>query len=256
MRIEEKKWQKLVVAYRDVPGNHKNACRFAECDRGTARKAWAIGWPESGKKAIQAILQEEEEAREAKAQAKAEMVKTEMDAFAASLRGDVRAQALEEYERTNRFLRAASATATAVLAEAHRLMPVVRELGEVAPKLVEMVKADIELGTMNAMQAMMLLDKIANFAKTVTATTNSATLQGAKVFEVTRARSSMDAIINIDKALSEEAFDPVEAKRLAAELAEAALEVEQFDAEGRPVLNVIAGEGGREEEDEEERPAT
>ncbi len=251
MRIEERKWQKLLVAYREIPGNHKNACRFAECDRGTARKAWAVGWPESGKRAIQAILQEEEEAREAKAAAKAEVIKTEMDAFAASLRGDVRAQALEEYERTNRYLRAASATATATLVAAHNLMPVVKELGELAPKLVEMVHRDLGMGDVSASAAVTLLEKIANFTKTVAAAANTATLQGAKVFEITKARSSMDSIVNLDKALSAEPFDPVEAKRLAAELAEAALEVEQFDPTGKPILNVIAGEAGSEDEEEE-----
>ncbi len=252
MRIEEKKWQKLVVAYREIPGNHKNACRFAECDRGTARKAWAVGWPESGKKAIQAILKEEEEERAAKAAAKAEVIKTEMDAFAASLRGDVRAQALEEYERTNRYLRAASATATATLAAAHKLMPVVQELGDLAPKLVEMVHRDLAMGDLNATQAVTLLEKMANFTKTVAAAANTATLQGAKVFEITKSRNSMDSILNIDKALSAEPFDPAEAKRLAAELAEAALEVEQYDPDGRPILNVIAGEGGGDDQDGDE----
>lgn len=247
MKIDDRKWQKLLQAYRDKPANHKNASREAQCDRATARKAWTEGWPNANRRPIQTIMQEEEEARASMAAAKAEAIKTEMEAFATALRGDVRAQALEEYERTNRYLRAASATATATLVAAHKLMPTVQELAELAPTLVEMVHKDLGNGDMSAVQAVTLLERIAGFTKAVAAAANSATMQGAKVFEVTKARASMDSIVNIDKALNAEPFDPAEAKRLAAELAEAALEVEQFDPDGKPVLNVIAGEGGREE---------
>jgi len=242
MRLDEKKWQKLVIAFRDQPGNYKNAGREALCDRATAKKAWLEGSPAQGRKPIKEMVEEEQERKAELARVKAEAIRTETDAFAASLRGDVRQQALEEYERTNRYLRAASATATATLVATHRLQPVVQELGAMGPQLIEMIHKDLGREGLSAVAAMGLLERIAAFTKSVAAAAYAATQQGAKVFEVSRARTSSDALINIEKAVNVEPFDPAEAKRLAAELAEAALEMEA--GEDGPVLNVIEGQGG------------
>lgn len=238
-QLEERKWKRLVVAFRDKPGNIRNAAREAAVDRETAQKAWNIGWPKQHRKPILAIIQQESEEREAMARARAEAVKTETQAFAASLRGDVRQNALEEYERTNQYLRAAAMTATSALVATHRLQPVVQELGSLAPRLVEVIHSELAQGEMSAKQAMEMLEKIAGFTKAVTATSNAATLQGAKVVEVARARAG-DLTINIKEAVQSEPFDPNEAKRIAAELAEAALEVEAA-ASGIPLLSVVAG---------------
>lgn len=240
-KLDDKKWQKLVIAFREQPGNIKNAARVAVCDRATARRAWGLGYPEIKREPIQAIIERETEAREAAKREKERAIKEETEAFAASLRGDVRAQALEEYERTNRYLRAASATATSALVAAHKIQPTVQELVELAPRLVEIVQTEIDRGEVSATQAVAMMEKIASIMKAVATTANSATLQGAKVFEVSRARSSSDALINIEKAVSAEPFDPGEAKRLAAELAEAAAEAEMWDP-SKPTLNVIKGD--------------
>jgi hypothetical protein len=238
-RLDERKWRKLIVAFRDKPGNMRNAAMEANVDRATAKKAWEVGYPEQHRKPIRVVIEEEVLERAALTKAHVESVKTETAAFAAALRGDVRANALEEYERTNQYLRAAAMTATSALVAAHRLQPVVQELSILAPRLVQIVNTELLEGETTAKQAMEILEKIASFTKAIAATSNAATLQGAKVVEVSRARAG-DATINIKEAVASEPFDPNEAKRIAAELAEAALEVEAA-GEGAPVLTVVPG---------------
>lgn len=249
-KLDNRKWQKLVIAFREQPGNIKNAARVAVCDRATARRAWSVGYPEIKREPIQVLLEREAEESEVARREKEKIIREETEAFAAALRGDVRAQALEEYERTNRYLRAASATATSALVAAHKLQPAVQELGDMAPHLVEIVQKGILSGEVGAREAVSMMEKIASIMKAVSATANAATLQGAKVFEVSRARMNSDALINIEKAVNAEPFDPGEAKRLAAELAEAAAEVELWDPD-KPTLNVIKGEGGQDEDSQD-----
>lgn len=238
-RIDEARWKKLVAAFRDKPGNIRNASIKAGVDRDTAYRAWHEGYPNAHRRALKEVVEEAEADRVALAKIKAEAIKAETAAFAAALRGDVRSNALEEYERTNQYLRAASITATAALVATHRLHPVVQELGLLAPRLVDVVHKELVEGELTAKQAMEMLEKIASFTKAVAATSNSATLQGAKVVEVSRMRAG-DNIINIKESVGSEPFDPNEAKRIAAELAEAALEVEA-SGESNPVLSVVPG---------------
>lgn len=238
-KLDDRKWRLMVSAFRAKPGNIRHAAREAGADWTTARKAWNEGNEREGRRAIKELLEEEGKQREAMAKVKEEAVRTEMQAFATALRGDMRANALEEYERTNQYLRAAAMTATSALVATHRLQPVIQELGEMAPKLVEVVHLELMSGGMNAAQAMAMLEKIASITKAVAATSNSATLQGAKVVEVSRLRAG-DMTINIKDAVESEPFDPNEARRIAAELAEAAMEVEAA-GEGAPVLSVIPG---------------
>ena len=237
-KITEQKWQKMVQAFRESPGNIKNAAREALVDRSTARKAWSMGYPTMNRKPIQQIVQQEQDDRAALARARADAVKTETEAFAAALRGEVRSNALEEYERTNQYLRAAAMTATSTLVAVHRMQPVVQELGALAPRLLETIHREIVQGEFSATQAMGLLERVASFTKAVAATANSATLQGAKVVEISMARNKVENIIDIKGAAQSEPFDVEEARRLAAELAEAALEVSQ---EGAPQLSVVEG---------------
>lgn len=236
-RLDERKWKTLVAAFRLKPGNMANAARMAGTDRATARNAWNEGNAKERRKPIKEIVEEEEKKRESLGAAKEEAIRTEMNAFAAALRGDVRQNALEEYERTNQYLRAAAMTATAALVATHRLQPVIQELGELAPKLVEVVHMEIVNGGVNGKMAIEWLERIASITKAVGATSNAATLQGAKVVEVSRQRAG-DLTINIKEAVDSEPFDPNEAKRIAAELAEAALEIEAA-GDGAPVLSVV-----------------
>jgi len=172
------------------------------------------------------------------------------------VRKDVRSQALEEYERTNRYLRAASATATATLVAVHRLQPTVQELGNLAPQLLLMIEKDLARNELSAVQAMNLLERIAAFTKSVAVTANEATQQGAKVFDVGRSRNSSDALINIEKAVVAEPFDPAEARRLAAELAEAALEAEELvNTPALKVLSNTLSDAGRSEEGDQQASA-
>lgn len=236
--MTERKWARLIAAFRDQPGNFTNAAREAGITKETARKAWEAGYPKQNRKPIQQLMAMEANEREALARARADAVRTETEAFAAALRGEVRNHALEEYERTNQYLRAAAMTATSTLVAAHRLQPVVQELGALAPRLVESIHMEVTKGEVPAAQAMKLLEQIANFTKTVAAAANAATLQGAKVVEVSRARSG--DMGKMREAVVHEPFDANEAKRLAAELAEAAIEVEESAAQG-PALAVLDG---------------
>jgi hypothetical protein len=69
------------------------------------------------------------------------------------------------------------------------------------------------------------------------------------VFDVGRSRNSSDALINIEKAVVAEPFDPAEAKRLAAELAEAALEAEELV--NTPALKVLSNKLSEGEQGEQ-----
>lgn len=228
----------MLAAYRDKPGDHSHASRVAGCKRTTAKKGWEVGWPLSGLKAIRDVIEEGREEELLREKAKQKAIADETEAFAAALRGEVRNNALEEYERTNQYVRAAAMTATAALVAAHRLQPVVQELGAMAPMLVEKVHAEVMEGSLNGKEAMRLLQQIAEFTKTVGMVASTATIQGAKVVEVTRARSG--DVLKIKEAVVNEPFDSTEAKRLAAELAEAVLEVEAQAEEG-PALVVVSG---------------
>lgn len=238
-RVDERVWQKLVNAFRDDPGNFRGASRIAKVDRQTARRAWCIGNPKMNRKPIQELLRLEEDERQALVKARSEAVRTETEAFAAALRKDVRDQALEEYERTSQYLKAAAMTATNTLVATHRLQPVVHELSGLAARLVEQVHAEVTRGELSAAQSLVMLEKIAGFMKSVAATSSSATMQGAKVVELSRQRNGEMVNVVDTKAALAEPFDAAEAKRLAEELAAAAL-----DAEGGPVLSVLPGGDG------------
>ena len=240
--MDERKWLRLVKAFRETPGNIRNAAKEASVDRMTARRAWTAGYPTLNRKPIQEIMRLEEEERNAAAAARAATVRNETEAFAAALRGDVRQGALEEYERTTQYLRAAAMTATSTLVATHKLQPVVQELGAMAPRLVERVYDEIVKGELSATQAMTLLEKIAAFSKAVAMTANSATQTGAKVVELSRARTGdVLNVVNSRDAVASEPFDAVEAKRLAEELAAAAMDMEMANG---PILAVLPGGNG------------
>ncbi len=256
MRLALEKWKMLVIAFREQPANWRHASRTAQCDKATAKKAWFDGYPERGLEPIQAMMEKDKGEKEALARAKSEVLRVEMEEFASNVRKDVRSQALEEYERTNRYLRAASATATATLVAVHRLQPTVQELGNLAPQLLMMIDKDLARNELSAVQAMNLLERIAAFTKSVAVTANEATQQGAKVFDVGRSRNSSDALINIEKAVVSEPFDPAEARRLAAELAEAALEAEELvNTPALKVLSNTLSDAGRSEEGDQQASA-
>lgn len=237
--LDDKSYWKLVEAFRDKPGNFLHAAKFAETSRETARKAWREGWPRLKRQAIQVLIERELEEEQALQRTKELAIRTETEAFAAALRGDVRQGALDEYERTNQYLKAATVTATTALVECHKLQPVVRDLTDLAPVLVEKVREGLD--GVSPEQALRILEKMANFAKSITATTYAATQQGAKVVEVQRARSAelQQAVINV-QANVVEPVDVGEAARLAAELAEAAQEAALA---GGPALSVVNGGG-------------
>lgn len=236
-KIDERTWQKLVNSFRDNPGNFSRASVAANVDRGTARRAWCTGYPKVKRKPIQEILRLEEEERAVLVKARTEAVRTETEAFAAALRKDVRDQALEEYERTTQYLKAAAITATNTLVATHRLQPVVNELSGLAARLVEQVHSEVTRGEMSAAQSIVMLEKIGGFMKSVATTSSAATMQGAKVVELTRQRQG-EMVNLVDKrgAMDSEPFDAAEAKRLAEELAAAAL-----DMGGGPTLSVLPG---------------
>jgi hypothetical protein len=237
--VDDKVYWKMVEAFRDKPGNVRHVAKMVGVDRDTARKAWREGWPRLKRVPIQVLIEREMEEEQALKRTREIAIRTETEAFAAALRGDVRQNALEEYERTSQYLRAATVTATSSLAECHKLQAVVRELMELAPQLVAKVVEGVD--DMSPADALRALDKLAMLGKQIALTTYAATQQGAKVVEVQRARSAdlQQAVISV-QATAVEPVDAQEAARLAAELAEAAQEAAAA-VEAGPQLSVFKG---------------
>ncbi len=243
--LDEGRYWKLVEAFREKPGNLRHASRTVGVDMSTSRKAWREGWPRLKRKAIQALIESEMQEEQALRRTRELAIRTETEAFAAALRGDVRKEALDEYERTSQYLRAASVTATSALAECHQLQKVVRGLMDLAPALVAKVVEGVD--EMSSSEALKTLERLSLLGKQIALTTYAATQQGAKVTEVQRARSAdlQQAVINV-QASAVEPVDAAEAARLAAELAEAAQEA-AATLEAGPQLSVLKG-GGEETE--------
>jgi hypothetical protein len=237
--VDDKVYWKMVEAFRDKPGNVRHVAKMVGVDRDTARKAWREGWPRLKRVPIQVLIEREMEEEQALKRTREIAIRTETEAFAAALRGDVRKEALDEYERTSQYLRAASVTATSALAECHQLQKVVRGLMELAPQLVAKVVEGVD--DMSPADALRALERLSLLGKQIALTTYAATQQGAKVVEVQRARSAdlQQAVISV-QATAVEPVDAHEAARLAAELAEAAQEAAAA-VEAGPQLSVFKG---------------
>ncbi len=65
MAISDDKFNMLIEAFRQKPGNVNHAARYAKVNRATARKAWGVGYVQNGKapkrRTIKEILAEEDE---------------------------------------------------------------------------------------------------------------------------------------------------------------------------------------------------
>lgn len=239
--IDDKKYWDLVAAFRERPGSIRHASKVTGTARETANRAWSKGWPRLKREPIQVIIEREMAEERSLKKAREMAIRTETEAFAAAIRGDVRSQAYDEYERTGAYIKAATVTATSALVEAQKLVPVIRDLVDMAPEFVAKVREGLDESGMSAEKAMRLLDRIAVFAKTVTAATYAATQQGARVVDVQRTRNAdlQQAMINA-QSVAAEPVSAEEAQRLAAELSEAALEV-QAALQGAPQLTVMPG---------------
>lgn len=231
-------WKALVTSFREQPDNIRAAAQKAGVKWVKARQAWERGFPamDPPKPSIRAMMDQEaadKAAREA-------IIRTETEAFAATLRGDVRTEALDQYQRTTIMVKNATITANNALSAVAKLNQVASDLAALAPKLTEKIKAAVEQDELDPVQALAALEKISGFAHKVTATSNAATSQGAKAVEVERLlKGDATSIIGVKETMAE----PVsadEAKRLAAELAEAAQEAEAA-ANGQPDLKVLPG---------------
>lgn len=68
--ITRERYDLLVAAYREQPGNASHAARTVKCDRRTATRAWHKGWPKiAWARPIRAVIYEEsQEARQAHAE--------------------------------------------------------------------------------------------------------------------------------------------------------------------------------------------
>lgn len=229
-------WHKLLAAFREKPGNYRHAAIAAKIDQRTAKKGWLEGWPHFKRAPISQILQREAEENAQKAA----IIKSETEAFAAALRGDARTEALDQYQRTARMVKAATITANNALSAVGKLNQVASDLAEMAPQLVAKIRDAVNRDELDPVQALIALEKISGFAHKVTATSNAATSQGAKAVEVERLmKGDATSIIGVKETLAEP-VSAEEAKRLAAELAEAAQEAEAA-ASGQPDLKVLPG---------------
>ena len=155
MAITVQQYTALVKAFREKPGSVLNAATKAHVTRKTAKRAWEVGWPEENppRLAVRNLLAQEE----AEAAAKAQQVKSETEAFAATLRHGVRNEALDAREQEARLVKAARVNIANLLVATGRLGPALHALSD-------QLRASIEAGGLNPMQASTLLRNLATAA--------------------------------------------------------------------------------------------
>lgn len=80
--ITKDDYDKMVAAYREVPGNFTHCARKAGCWHGTAKRAWELGWPKNQMPPIKDVIAAEQQAARAKLQGEYEtaqaLAKTEV----------------------------------------------------------------------------------------------------------------------------------------------------------------------------------
>lgn len=236
--VSQDEWLSLVSAFRKYPGSKNIVAKALKMTWYKTNRAWEHGFPDMHppKEPIKVILEREAAATAAKES----IIQSETEAFAATLRGDARNEALDQYQRTARMVKAATVTANNALAAVSKLNQVAAALAELAPRLADRVREAVQQDELDPAQALAALEKISNFAQKITATSNAATSQGAKAVEVERLlKGDATSIIGVKETLAEP-VSAEEAKRLAAELAEAANEAE-VAASGQPALQVLPG---------------
>lgn len=220
MGISLEQYTALVKAFREKPGSVLNAANAAKVARPTAKRAWEVGWPEETppRLAIKAILLQEAD--------KKAVIRSETEAFAATLRGEVREDALNVHELEGKLVKSART-------QVGNLHAVAGRAGILADKLVRSLEADLaKEGALDALSP----EKKAALADRLTIIKERAIKMTKEALEVERQwRGDPTKVIGL---VPMEQMSPEEAARLAREAYEAALEYERHG------LTII--DGGRE----------
>lgn len=222
--IKDSAWKTLLASFREKPGVVNAAAIAAGVKWGKAHEAWDRGFPyrEPPLKPIRVILAEEAAAKEAKAS----VIRTETEAFAAAIRGEVREDALNVHELEGKLVKSART-------QVGNLHAVAGRAGILADKLVRSLEADLaKEGALDALSP----EKKAALADRLTIIKERAIKMTKEALEVERQwRGDPTKVIGL---VPMEQMSPEEAARLAREAYEAALEYERHG------LTII--DGGRE----------
>jgi hypothetical protein len=138
-------YDKLVIAFREVPDNRRRAARAADVHHSTATRAWLQGWPERGWPAIKGLIAADQVSARAKLLAVERKVEQEIAEDGARERARLQALASEaigiEYEKARlqaietrkdegQLAKLARLNALAALATSSRMLDGVQELAK------------------------------------------------------------------------------------------------------------------------------
>ncbi len=139
-------YDKLVIIFRESPGNLAHAARRAPCDRSTAKRAWELGWPQWSFPPIRETLADDRTHAAALAKAAALRQAEEADAT----RERARAESVEALAQERQMLKAARGDVLAALVIAAELIPAMRlvakAVGEHCKPKADGSPPDIPLG--------------------------------------------------------------------------------------------------------------
>ncbi len=156
--ITQEVYDRLLAAYREVPGNVTRASRMSGCGLMMARRAWEAGWPRlPWAVPIQAVLlHEQEEARAAVAR-EADRERERQEA----IRETARADAIKARTEEGQAVRMARGNAIGILAVTNKVAVGVL-------KFADVVKAKLETMTstdMDPKEAVQLIERAARAAR-------------------------------------------------------------------------------------------
>lgn len=126
-------YEKLLIAFRDCPGNATLAARRALCDRRMAKRAWVKGWPDRGLMPIKDALEEERLAAMAHARDAAQRAREAQDAE----RQKAKEEAIEAASQERQMLRVARGDVLGALVLAASLVPAMQQAAKAIAKALE-----------------------------------------------------------------------------------------------------------------------
>ena len=115
-------YDKLVIVFREAPGNLTQAARRALCDRRMAKRGWEVGWPERGFPPVKDTLASEKN----QAAAAAHDALRRQAAAADDARDRARADTAEAIAQERQMLKAARGDVLSALVIAAELIPAMR----------------------------------------------------------------------------------------------------------------------------------
>lgn len=145
-RVDQATWDKLLEAYRQDPGNHSAAARYAVVQRRTAKRAYEEGYPDRpwGAKPIKDLLAMESDIARSRLQLEEEKDELEEDQAALDAERDrerIRQHAIKSREQEGQLIGAARAGAIMGLVAAVKMAPSLQQAMErLGKELVSMAE--------------------------------------------------------------------------------------------------------------------